>query len=321
MVQIGYTLSSEEFGPRDLVDLAIRAEELGFDFASISDHYHPWLDAQGHSPFVWSTLGGIASRTSTLPVITGVTALSLRYHPALLAQAVATVADMMPGRFSFGIGTGEALNEHIVGGNWPPVSIRQDMMEESLEMMRELWKGGYTTIQGSYYDVHNARLYTLPEEPPPVLVAASGVDSATLAAEIGDGLISTAPDKEVVDAFRKTAGDDKPIYGQVTVSYDKDETAAKETALRFWGQTVLGGQASQELPLPKHYQEAIEPFVTADMIAESVVCGANTEKYHEKIQEYIDAGFSHIYIHQVGLDQKGFFGFAEREILPTYHRR
>lgn len=247
MVQIGYTLSSEEFGPRDLVDLAVRAEDIGFDFASISDHYHPWLDAQGHSPFVWSVLGGIATRTSRLALMTGVTALSLRYHPTLLAQAVATVADMMPGQFSFGIGTGEALNEHIMGANWPPVSIRQEMMEESLQIIRELWEGEYVTIQGNYYDVHNAKLYTLPEEIPPILVAASGLASAKLAAKIGDGLVSTAPDKEVVEGFRNTAGDEKPVYGQITVCYNEDEEVARQIALRFWGQTILGGQASQEL--------------------------------------------------------------------------
>ena len=320
MVQIGYTLSSEEFRPNELVDLAVQAEELGFDFASISDHFHPWMDSQGHSPFVWSTLGGIASRTSRIPMMTGVTPLSLHYHPTILAQAVATVADMMPGRFSFGIGTGEALNEHITGETWPPVSIRQEMLEESLEIIRELWQGNYTTVDGMYYTVHNAKLYTLPEQLPPVIVSATGPEMAAIAGEIGDALVSTSPNAEVVKAFNEAGGEGKPTYGQLTICYGEDEEATKQTALDIWGYTVLGGQASQELSLPKHYQEAIESFATPDLVAESVVCGPDVQKYHDSIQEYIDAGFSHIYIHQVGQDQKSFFEFAKKEILPKYQK-
>lgn len=318
MVQLGYTLSSEEFRPNDLVHLAVQAEELGFDFASISDHYHPWMDSQGHSPFVWSTLGGIAARTSRIPVMTGVTALSIRYHPTILAQAVATVADMMPGRFRFGIGTGEALNEHVTGEVWPPVNIRQEMMIESLEIMRELWQGGYTTVQGNYYEVHNARLYTLPDELPPIIVGASGPESAEIAAEIGDALVSTSPDKEVADAFDAAGGSGKPKYGQITVCYGADEEQAAQTAMDIWGYTILGGQASQELALPKHYQEAIQSVITPEVIKESVVCGPDSAKYHEKVQAYIDAGYTHLYFHQVGQDQKSFFEFAKKELLPKY---
>lgn len=318
MVHIGYTLSSEEFRPNDLVDLAVMAEELGFEFASISDHFHPWMDSQGHSPFVWSTLGGIAARTSKIEVITGVTPLSLHYHPTILAQAVATIADMMPRRFGFGIGTGEALNEHIVGEVWPPVNIRQEMMLESLEIIRELWQGEYTTYEGEFYTVHNAKLYTLPDTLPPVIVSAFGPESAQIAGEFGDALISTSPGKEVVDTFNAAGGEGKPVYGQITLCYDEDEERAKQTALDIWGYTVLGGQASQELSLPKHYQEAIEPFATPDLVAKSVVCGPDPAKYHEKIQEYLDAGFTHLYFHQVGQDQKSFFEFAQKEILPKY---
>lgn len=318
MVQIGYTLSSEEFRPNELVEQAVKAEELGFQFASISDHFHPWMDSQGHSPFVWSTLGGIAARTSTIPVMTGVTALSWRYHPTILAQAVATVADMMPGRFRFGVGTGEALNEHVVGAPWPPVSIRQDMMIESLEIMRSLWEGNYTTVSGQFYEVHNAKLYTLPDELPPIIIGANGAESAEIAAEYGDALVSTSPDKETVDAFEAAGGAGKPKYGQITVQYSDDEETSAETALKYWGYTILGGQASQELSLPKHYQEAIEPVATPEVIRKSVVCGPDAAKYHEKVQEYIDAGFTHIYFHQVGPDQDSFFDFAKKEILPKY---
>lgn len=318
MVQIGYTLSAEEFGPRELVEQAVKAEELGFDFASISDHFHPWMDSQGHSSFVWTALGGIAASTKRIPVMTGVTALSLRYHPAILAQAVATVADMMPGRFHFGIGTGEALNEHVVGGVWPPVSIRQEMMEESLEMIRAMWEGKYTTIEGKFYDLHNAKIYTLPEQLPPVIIAASGPETAKIAARIGDALVSTSPDKEVVKAFKAAGGEGKPIYGQITMCYSENEKEAKQTALDQWGYTVLGGQASQELSLPKHYQESIKHLATPDNVAESVICGPDPEKVHEKIKEYVDAGFTHVYLHQVGPDQQGFFDFAKKELLPKY---
>jgi coenzyme F420-dependent glucose-6-phosphate dehydrogenase len=318
MVQIGYTLSSEEFRPMELVEQAVKAEQAGFQFASISDHFHPWMDSQGHSPFAWSTLGGIAARTTRIPFMTGVTALSLRYHPAILAQAVATIADMMPGRFNFGVGTGEALNEHITGDVWPPVDLRQEMMIESLEIMRSLWAGGYTTVQGQYYEVHNAKLYTLPEQLPPVIIAASGPESAQIAAEYGDALCSTSPNKEVVDAFDAAGGSGKPKYGQVTVQYSPDEEQSAETALEYWGYTVLGGQASQELSLPKHYQEAIEGIATPELVKKSVVCGPDPAKYHEKVQAYVDAGFTHVYLHQVGPDQDSFIEFAKKELLPKY---
>jgi coenzyme F420-dependent glucose-6-phosphate dehydrogenase len=318
MVQIGYTLSSEEFRPNELVEQAVKAEQTGFPFAGISDHFHPWMDSQGHSPFVWTTLGGIAARTSELTVLTGVTAPIIRYHPAILAQAAATVADMMPGRFLFGVGTGEMLNEHVLGDHWPPISIRQEMLEEAIAFIRALWEGGYTTIQGQYYTIENARLYTLPEELPPIIIAASGPESGELAGEIADGLCSTSPRQETVQAFEQGGGSGKPRYGQLTVCWAQDENEAAETALKYWGYSALGGQMSQELALPKYYQEAAQKLVTTEHIKEEVVCGPDPEKYHEKIQGYIDAGFTHVYLHQVGSDQEGYMDFAKREILPRY---
>lgn len=318
MVQIGYTLSSEEFRPNELVEQAVRAEQTGFPFAGISDHFHPWMDSQGQSPFVWTTLGGIAARTSELKVLTGVTAPIIRYHPAILAQAAATVADMMPGRFLFGVGTGEMLNEHVLGDHWPPISIRQEMLEEAIAFIRALWEGGYTTIQGQYYTVENARIYTLPDQLPEILVAASGPESGELAGEIGDGLVSTSPSQETVRAFDQGGGSDKPRYGQLTVCWAKDENEAAETALKYWGYSALGGQMSQELALPKYYQEAAQKLVTTEHIKQEVVCGPDAAKYHEKIQAYVDAGFTHVYLHQVGPDQEGYMDFAKREILPKY---
>jgi G6PDH family F420-dependent oxidoreductase len=317
MVQLGYKISSEEFRPNVLVENAVKAEQAGFGHALISDHYHPWMDVQGQSPFVWGVIGGIAQRTSQLRLGTGVTAPVIRIHPAIIAQAAATAADMMPGRFFFGVGTGELLNEHITGEHWPPISIRQEMLTEAVEIIRQLWQGGYQTIDGDYYSVENARIYTLPDELPPIYVAASGPESGTLAGRIGDGLISTAPQAEVVKAFAKAGGKGKPTHAEMQVCWAETEDEGLETALKFWGYSGLPGQLSQELALPQYFQEAAQ-LVTKETMAKSVVAGPDAEAYHRKIQEYVDAGFEHIYLHQIGPDQDGFFGFAKRELLPRY---
>ena len=317
MVQLGYTLSSEEFRPRELAEQARRAEEVGFTYALISDHFHPWLDSQGESPFVWSTLGGVAMATERLVLGTGVTCPIIRYPPAILAQAVATIADMLPGRFFLGVGTGEYLNEHITGEHWPPISLRQEMLVEAVDIMRELWDGGYTTHYGDFYTVENARIYTLPEELPPVYVAAAGTESAQLAGAIGDGLISTAPDAETVQTFDQSGGEGKPKYGQMTVCWGKDEEQAKKTATEIWGYTALPGQLSQELALPAYFEQATQ-IITPEEATKHIVCGPDTQKYIDQIQSYADAGFTHVYIHQIGPDQEGFLTFAQRELLPKY---
>jgi G6PDH family F420-dependent oxidoreductase len=317
MVQLGYKISSEEFRPNQLVENAVKAEQAGFAFALISDHYHPWMDIQGHSPFVWSTIGGIAQRTTRMRLGTGVTAPIIRIHPAIIAQAAATVADMMPGRFFFGVGTGELLNEHITGEHWPPVSIRQEMLAEAVEIIRQLWQGGYQTIDGDYYSVENARLYTLPETLPEIYVAASGPESGTLAGRIGDGLVSTAPQAEVVKAFTRAGGKGKPVYGELSACWAATEDEGLETAVKIWGYSGLPGQLSQELALPQYFQDAAS-LVTKETMARSVVAGPDPAPYHQKIQEYIDAGFDHICIHQIGPDQDGFIDFAKRELLPKY---
>ena len=317
MVQLGYAISSEEFRPNVLIENAVKAEQTGFPYALISDHYHPWMDSQGHSPFVWNVIGGIAQRTSQLGLGTGVTAPIIRIHPAIIAQAAATSADMMPDRFFFGVGTGENLNEHVTGEHWPPISIRQEMLTEAVEIIRQLWEGGYQTIDGDYYTVENARLYTLPETLPKIHVGASGPESATLAGKIGDGLISTSPQPKVVETFASAGGKGKPTYGQLTVCWAKSEDEAKSTALKYWGQSALPGQLGQELALPQYFQDAAA-LVTEEKIAQKVVCGPDAEKYHQKIKEYADAGFEYVYLHQVGPDQDGFFDFAKRELLPKY---
>ena len=317
MVQLGYALSSEEFHPTDLVRNAALAEQAGFPYALISDHFHPWMDAQGHAPFVWGVLGGIAQATSQMVIGTGVTCPTVRIHPVIVAHAAATAAAMLPGRFFLGVGSGELLNEHVTGAHWPPISIRLEMLREAVSVIRELWGGDYVTRHGRFYTVENARLYTLPETPTPIHVAAAGSQAATLAGEIGDGLIETSPNPEVVAAFEGAGGAGKPRYGQMTVCWGEDETAAKELAYRMWGYSALPGQLSQELALPLYYDQATQ-VVTPDQVAEEVICGPDPEKYVAQIRAYVDAGFTHVYIHQVGSDQAGFFEFARRELLPVF---
>jgi G6PDH family F420-dependent oxidoreductase len=234
MVQIGYALSSEEHTPNDLVRNARLAEEAGFTFALISDHYHPWVDAQGHSPFVWSVIGGIAQATERLELGTGVTCPIIRIHPAIIAQAVATAASMMPGRFFLGVGTGENLNEHILGDKWPEVDIRRAMLEEAIDVMRLLWQGGYQSHYGTFFEVENARIYTLPEEQPRIMVAGSGTKAAELAGRAGDGFIGLSPDREIVQTFEQAGGQGKPRYAQFTVCWAEDEQQAIATAKEIW---------------------------------------------------------------------------------------
>jgi G6PDH family F420-dependent oxidoreductase len=316
MTSFGYALSSEEHAPSDLVRHARLAEEAGFAFALVSDHFHPWIDRQGHSPFVWSVLGGIATATERLEVGTGVTCPMIRIHPAIIAQAAATTAAMMPGRFFLGVGTGENLNEHILGDKWPDWDVRARMLEESLEVIRDLWRGEVTSFEGEFYTVENARLYTLPDQPIPIHVAASGPRAAELAGRIGDGFISTGPKPELVEAFDKgRRGKARPHYGQLTVCWGRDEKKARKTAHEFWPTAAIPGEAGQELPNPAHFEQLAE-IVTEDMVAEKVICGPDVDRYVAAIEEYVEAGFDHVYIHQVGPDQEGFIEAFAKDILP-----
>jgi len=322
MVRLGYASSSEEHAPRDLVEHLVQAEDAGFSFALISDHFHPWISAQGHSPFVWSVLGGAAIATKKLQLGTGVTCPIMRIHPTILAQAAATVAAMMEGRFFFGVGTGENLNEHIQGERWVPHDIRVEMFEEAIAVIRELWKGEVTNHWGDYFTAEDARLYTLPKQLPPVMVAASGEKSAELAGRIGDGLISTSPDAKIVDAFCKAGGSNKPRYGQMTVCWAKTQAKAIDTAYKIWPNSGLQGDLNTELRTVKHFEQ-VTAMVKKEELAEKVTCGPDPEPYIKMLQKYIDAGFDHLYIHQVGPDQAGFFDFYERELrdhLPTAKR-
>ena len=313
MAEIGYFLSSEEHGPAELVRQAQQAEAAGFRSVWISDHYHPWNDNQGQSPFVWSVIGGIAATTS-LKVTTGVTCPIVRVHPAILAQAAATATLMLEGRFLFGVGTGENLNEHILGDRWPRVDTRLEMLEEAVEVLRKLWEGGLVSHDGRHYQVENARVYSLPDTPPPVLVSALGPKAVSLAASIGDGYISTAPDAEALESYVAQGG--KGIkQGGMKVCWGKDEAAARKTAFELWPNTLVPGQLSQELALPSHFEQASE-LVTEDKLAETIPCGPDPERHLESIRQYVDAGFDEVYVSQIGDDQAGFFDFYRRELAP-----
>jgi G6PDH family F420-dependent oxidoreductase len=314
MLRVGFTLSSEEQGADDLVRLARTAEDAGFDFATISDHFHPWTSTQGNSPFVWSVLGGIAS-TTTLRVGTAVTCPLIRIHPAIVAHAAATVAAMMPGRFFLGVGTGENLNEHVTGERWPSANERRELLREAVGVIRELWGGELVEHRGPGYEVVDAQLFTLPDRPPPIYVAAAGPKAAEMAAEIGDGLIGTAPDEELLGAFDDGGGGGKPKLGQVTVCWAEDEATAIETAMTHWPTAALTGELTQELPLPRHFEQAAE-MVTKEELAKVVVCGPDPERHVESIRRYEDAGYDHVVVHQVGPDQEGGLRFLAERVLP-----
>lgn len=316
-VDLGYALSSEEFGPNELVEQAARAEEVGFDFASISDHYHPWLDAQGESPFVWTTLGGIARATDDLDLGVGVTCPTMRTHPAVIAQAVATVTTMFDGRFFFGVGTGENLNEHVIGEHWPEHPVRMEMLEESIEVIRKLWKGKQTSHHGDHYDVQNACLYTLPEKNPPVVASAFGPKTAAASASFADGFWTTGPAGDLLDAYREEGGEG-PAYTQLTACYADSEDEAIATVYEYWRQSLLPGELNQILPTPTHFEQATQMVSEDDVAAGPMITHPDADTHIENIERAIEAGYDHVYVHQVGPDQESFFELYEEEVLPSF---
>lgn len=314
-MELGYSLSSEEHGPQDLVRFAGLAEEAGFTFAFISDHYHPWIRRQGHSPFVWTILGAMAQRTRTLRLGTGVTCPTTRMHPAIVAHAAATVAAMLPDRFVLGLGTGENLNEHILGDAWPPHDVRLERLTEAIEVIRLLWSGGSRSHRGHHYTVQQAQLFTRPKALPPIYVAASGPAAARTAGRIADGLIATAPARNLVDAFREAGGAGKPCVGQLTVCWAAEEPAARKTAHEWWPIAALPGGLMPALATPRLFEEATTA-VTEEMVARAIVCGPDPGRHLAALQAFEAAGYSQVYVHQVGLDQEGFFDFYRKAILP-----
>jgi G6PDH family F420-dependent oxidoreductase len=317
-MKIGYFLSCEEFGPGELVAQARMAEDAGFHGLWISDHFHPWNDEQGHSPFVWSVIGALAEATSSMKVTTAVTCPTIRVHPAIVAQAAATSAVLLDGRFALGLGTGEALNEHILGDHWPEADERLEMLEEAVTVIRNLWQGGMRSHRGRHYRVENARIYDLPERIPPILISGFGPKATSLAARIGDGFCTVGPDREAIDQFRSEAERGEVLVaGGMKVCWGKDEASARATVYRLWPNEQLPGELAQILPTPAHFEQASE-LISEDMVAEAVPCGPDLDAHRQSIKAYEDAGFDELYIQQIGGDHERFFEVYASEILPRF---
>lgn len=316
MVAFGYTLSSEEHPPAVLVRNAVSAEDRGFDFVSISDHFHPWVSAQGHSPFVWSVLGAIGQATSRIQVGVGVTCPTVRIHPAVLAQATATTSLLLEGRFVFGVGSGEALNEHILGHRWPRPEVRLAMLEEAVEVIRALWTGDTVDHHGDFYEVENAKLFDPPATAIPIVVSGFGPDAAELAGRIGDGYWGHSPEASLLQAFEQ-AGGHGPRYAQLNVCWAPSAEEARRTVHEIWPNGGVPGQLSQDLPTWTHFEQA-SSLVTEEQATESVPCGPDiVDAVVSSVREYTEAGYDHLYFHQVGPDQDGFLRFWTDQLQPA----
>ncbi|APX95624.1 TIGR03557 family F420-dependent LLM class oxidoreductase [Natronorubrum daqingense] len=317
MTQIGYTLSSEEHGPTELVDIAERAEEAGFDFLSISDHFHPWVSAQGESPFVWSTLGAIANATDEIEVGVGVTCPTIRIHPLNVAHAVATVDEMLGDRFTFGVGTGENLNEHVTGERWPEHDVRLEMLEESMNVMRKLWTGETISHRGEHFTVENARLYTCPDEQPTTIASAFGPQTAEWTAENADGLWCSGPKEGPVEAY-EDAGGEGPKYTQLHGCYAETEEDAIETVYKYWPNGSIPGELGQELPTPAHFKQAAEMVEKEDIAEAGTTTSPDPQDHIDSLEQAIDVGYDHVYFHQIGPEQDAAIEFYEEDVLPSF---
>jgi G6PDH family F420-dependent oxidoreductase len=314
MTKFGYSLMCELHHPNDLLEQARRAEEAGFDFVTISDHYHPWLDSHDHSPYAWSVLGALAAQTQSVDLVSLVTCPTMRYHPAIVAQKAATIAAMSGGRFHLGLGAGENLNEHVVGRDWPPAHVRHEMLEEAIEIMQLLWTGGFHSYAGRYFTVYDAKIFTMPDAPPPIHVAASGSASARLAAESGGGLVATQPDAKLVQRFLSLASEPRPTYGQLAVAIDDDEARARKAAHEKFRFSAPGWKVMSELANPVNF-EAATASVSEEEMAEMISCGPDPDAHVDAIGQWTAAGFDHVAVVPIG-DIDRFFDAWEHELRP-----
>ncbi|MGW2843859.1 LLM class F420-dependent oxidoreductase [Streptomyces sp. NPDC001274] len=317
MAQFGYTMMTEQAGPCSLVEHVVAAERAGFDFSVTSDHYFPWLGSQGHAPQAWSVLGAAAQATSTIPLMTYVTCPTRRYHPAVVAQMAVTVQELSEGRFRLGLGSGENLNEHVVGGGWPGASVRLDMLEEAVEIIAALFDGGYVDRHGPHFSVERARLWDLPATRVPIGVAVSGPRSCDLAGRLADLVIATEPERELLESFDRSGGAGKPRVGQLPVCHDDDRDAAVERAHRQFRWSVGGWKVNSELPDPTAFAQATT-YVRPEDMAKAVPCGNDVDEFVGAVRRYTDAGFTEIALVQIGgAHQLPFIRWAERELLPA----
>ena len=319
MIKLGYKLMSEEHGPKDLVRNLVRAEEAGFDLAAISDHFSPWVEEQGHASLAWTVLGALAQATSRIGLMTAVTCPIMRYHPAIIAQGAATVALLSDDRFTLGLGAGERLNEHVAGTGWPGVGERHERLAEAIDIIQGLLSGELSNYRGTYFHLDQARLYDRPDRKPPVVIAAGGPEAARLAARKGEGLVATEPKAELVEAFR-SAGGTGPCYAEVSMCWAASEAEARKTAHHYFRWAVTGWAVQAELPTTRGF-EAATKHVTPEIVAQQVTCGPSAEAHLQAIGKFVDAGFDHIILTQVGPQQAGFIEFAERDLLPALRRR
>jgi G6PDH family F420-dependent oxidoreductase len=317
-MDLGLFLSSEEHPASDLIQAAVTAELSGVDRVLVSDHFHPWLESQGHSPFAWSVLGGIAATTG-LSITTGVTCPTMRIHPAIIAQAAATMAELAPGRFRLGVGSGEALKEHILGDAWPGADTRLEMLEEAVEVMRELWKGEVVHHRGKHYTVEGARIYEAPRQPIPVIVSGFGPKAIELGARIGDGFVTVQPDADGVRRYRQCGGHG-PRLGAMKVCWGPQPEEALKLAHDRWRNDGLPGELAQVLPMPAHFEQA-SALVDEKTVAGMMAFGPEPGPYLERMEAFADAGFDELYIQQIGPDQQGFLSFFERELRPAFGPR
>ena len=311
-MRIGYKLATEGFGPKQLIRQAVLAEQAGFDFVEMSDHYHPWVEAQGHSAFTWSLLAAIAMKTDRIGLATGVTCPSVRYHPAIIAQAAATLAIISDGRFTLGVGAGERLNEHVTGGRFPARRVRHERLREALEIIRLLWQGGYRSYDGKYLKLEDARVFDLPEELPVIAVAASGPESARIAAELGDGLFAVEPDGDLVSSWHGLGGHG-PAYGEMPLAWAEDEESAVRAVLEKNSFALAGWKVMSELPNPVNF-EAATASVTPDQVRAAFACGPDPKRHLDVARQFADAGFDHLVAMNAGPDPDGFMDFFTREL-------
>src|SRR3954463_5037478 len=318
-MQLGYTMMTEQAGPKDLVSHVVGAEAAGFDFAVSSDHYFPWLDEMGHAPNAWVTLGAAAQATSRIPLMTYVTCPTFRYHPALVAQQAATLQIVADGRFTLGLGAGENLNEHVVGGGGPPADVRQEMLVEAIRIIRELFDGdGYTNFRGEHFDVESAKLWDLPEKRVRIGVAAPGQQSCEIAGELADVMIAVEPEGELGEMFDAAGGAGKPRVGQMPISYDPDRDAAVKRAHSLFRWFGLGWKVNADLPGTAGF-DAASQFVREEDVAEGIPCGDDVDAVIQAAKEYADAGFTHLALVQIGDDQQQpFFEWSQQTLMPAW---
>ena len=311
MTNFGYTLMTEQAGPKELVRHAERAEQVGFDFEVMSDHYFPWLAAQGHAPYAWSVLGAVAHVTRTVELMTYVTCPTIRYHPAVVAQKAATVQLLADGRFTLGLGSGENLNEHVVGSDWPTVATRQDMLTEAIEIIRHLHTGELVDHRGEFFEVASARIWDLPEDPVPIAVAVSGDASIERLAPLADHMIAVEPSEELVTSWNGTdgaprIGERARAIGQIPICWDPDESVAAERAHEQFRWFAGGWAVNADLPTTAGFAGATQ-FVRPEDVAESIPCGPDLDRIVDTVKGYWEAGFTDVALVQVGGDTQDRF--------------